>query len=65
MGVWRVSQRCLEGIYWMSEWYGRCLDASEGQIRTSQVRTGQVRTGKVKEGEVKESAKSIAAALMF
>ena len=29
----------------MSEWYVRCLDLSEGQVRTSQVRTGQVRTG--------------------
>ena len=36
-GVWRVSQRCLEGICWMSEWYVRCLDASEGQVRTSHV----------------------------
>ena len=44
-GVSRVSGRCLEGIYSMSEWYVRCLDVSEGQFRTSQVRTGQVRTG--------------------
>ena len=39
-GVWMESQRCLEGIYGMSEWYVRCLDVSEGQIRTSQVRIG-------------------------
>ena len=30
-GVWREPQRCLESIYWwMSEWYVRCLDVSEG-----------------------------------
>ena len=31
----------------------RCLDLSEGQVRTSQVRTGQVRTGQVRTGQDK------------
>ena len=44
-GVCSVSQRYLEGIYGMSEWYIRCLDVYEGQVRTSQVRIGKVRTG--------------------
>ena len=34
-----------EGIYGMPEWYVRCLDVSEGQVRTSQVRIGKVKTG--------------------
>ena len=34
-GVLRVFQMCLDGIYGMSEWYLRCLDVSEGQVRTS------------------------------
>ena len=34
----------MEGIYGMSEWYVRCLDGSEGKVRTSQVRIGKVRT---------------------
>ena len=45
--VLRVSHRCLEGIYGMSEWYVRCLDVSEGHVRTSQVRIGKIRTGQV------------------
>ena len=45
--VCRVSQRCLEGIYGMSEWHVRCLDVSEGQVMTSQVRICKVRTGQV------------------
>ena len=49
--VWRVSQRCLEGIYGMVEWYVRCLDVSEWQVRTSQVRIGKVRTSQVKAGQ--------------
>ena len=40
-----MSQRCVEGIYGMSKWYVRCLDVSEGQVRTSQVRIGKARTG--------------------
>ena len=41
----------------MSEWYLRCLDVSEGQVRTCQGRignisTGQVRTGQVRKGQV-------------
>ena len=43
--VCRVSQRCLEGIYGMSEWYVRCQDVSEGQVRTSKVRIDKVNTG--------------------
>ena len=53
-GVCRVSKRCLEGIYGMFEWYVRCLDVSEGQVRTSQVRIGKVRTGQVRTGQVKK-----------
>ena len=34
----------------MSKWYVRCLDLSEGQVRT---RTGQVRTGQVRTGQDK------------
>ena len=49
--VCRVSQRCLEGIYGMSEWYVRCLDVSEGQVRSSQVRIGKARTGQVRAGQ--------------
>ena len=49
--VCRVSQRCLEGIYGMSEWYVRCLDVSEGQVRTSQIRIGKARTGQVRTGQ--------------
>ena len=46
-----MSQRCLEGIYGMSEWYVMCLDVSEGQVRTSQVRIGIVRTSQVRTGQ--------------
>ena len=49
--VSRVSQRCLEGIYGMSEWYVRCLDVSEGQVRNSKVRIGKARTGQVRTGQ--------------
>ena len=49
--VCRVSQRCLEGIYGMSEWYVRCLDVSEGQVRSSQVRIDKVRTSQVRTGQ--------------
>ena len=45
------SGRCLEGIYGMSEWYVRCLDASEGQVRTCQVRIGIVGTGQIRTGQ--------------
>ena len=51
--VCRVSQKCLEGIYGMSEWYARCLDVSEGQVGTSQVRIGKVRTGHVRTCQVR------------
>ena len=37
----------------MSEWYVRCLDVSEGQVRTSLVRIGKVRTGQVRTGQVR------------
>ena len=50
-GVLRLSGRCLEGTYGMSEWYVRCLDVSQGQVRTSQVRIGKVRTGQVRTGQ--------------
>ena len=46
-----MSQRCLEGIYMMSEWYVRCLDVFEVQVRTSQVMIGKVRTGQVRAGQ--------------
>ena len=42
-GVLMVSERCLEGIYGMSKEYERCLNVSEGQVRTNQVRIGKVR----------------------
>ena len=51
--VCRVSQRCLEGIYGMSEWYVRCLDVSEGQVRSSQVRIGKARAGQVWTGQAR------------
>ena len=37
-GVLKVSQKYLQGIYGMSEWYVMYLDVSEGQVRTSQIR---------------------------
>ena len=37
----------------MPEWYVRCLDVYEGQVRTSQVRIREVRTGQVRTGQVK------------
>ena len=50
-GVLKVSQKYLQGIYGMSEWYLRCLDVSEGQVKTSQVRIGKARTGQVRTGQ--------------
>ena len=41
----------MEGIYGMPEWYVRCLDVSEGQVRSSQVRIGKVRTSQVRTGQ--------------
>ena len=63
-GVWKLSGGCLagglrvsvcslEGIYGMPKWYMRCLDVSEGQVRTSQVRIGKVRTGQVRTVQVR------------
>ena len=40
----------MEGIYGMPEWYVRCLDVSEGQVRTSQVRISKVRSGQLRIG---------------
>ena len=41
----------------VSGWYVRCLDVSEGQVRTRQVRIGKVRTGQARclEGAGQES----------
>ena len=50
-GVSKVSGCCLEGFYGMFEWYVRCLDVSEGQVRTSQIRIGKARTGQVRTGQ--------------
>ena len=50
-GVLRVSQMCLNGAYGMSEWYVKCLDVSEGQVRTSQVRIGKTKTGQIRTGQ--------------
>ena len=50
-GVSKESGWCLDGIYGLSECYERCLDVSEGQVRTSQVRIGKVRTGQVRTGQ--------------
>ena len=47
------SHRCLEGIYGMSEQYVRCLDVSEGQVRSSQVWIGKISTGKIRTGQVR------------
>ena len=46
-----MSGWCQEGIYGMPEWNVRCLDVSEGQVRTSQVGIGKVRTGQVRTGK--------------
>ena len=48
-----MSQRYLDGIYWMYEWYVKCLNVSEGKVRTSQVRTSPVRTGQVRTDQVR------------
>ena len=53
-GVWRVSRGCLEGVsmvsgayLWHVQLVVRCLDVSEGQVRTCQVKPGQVKSGLV------------------
>ena len=38
------------GYLWDVQMVVRCLDVSEGQVRTCHVRTGHVRTGQVRTG---------------
>ena len=60
-----MSGWCLEGIYGMPKWYVRCLDVSEGQVRTSQVRISKVRSGQLRIGVWRVSGRCLEGVTFF